>query len=55
MKLNIDGNARRRLIEVGETPLSEAEIAEYGLEEAPADIGPSWEEIQKKRRTSNGR
>ncbi|MBI2236111.1 MAG: hypothetical protein HYU60_04015 [Magnetospirillum sp.] len=25
--------------------LTEAEIKEFGLEEAPADIGPSWEEI----------
>lgn len=45
----------RRLIEAGETPLTDAEIAEYGLEEAPADIGPSWREIQKKRRMSDGR
>lgn len=35
--------------------LTEADIKEYCLEEAPADIGPSWEEIQSAaaRRTSH--
>lgn len=55
MKPNINADVRRRLIEVGETPLTEVEIAEYQFEEAPADIGPSWREIEEKRRTNNGR
>lgn len=55
MKPNINADAWRRLIEAGETPLTEAEIAECGLEEAPDDIGPSWREIEEKRRTNNGR
>lgn len=29
--------------------LSEREIAEFDLEEAPADAGPSWEEIAERR------
>lgn len=29
--------------------LTRAEIEEYGLEEAPADIGLSWEEITARR------
>lgn len=29
--------------------LTEGEIEEYGLEEAPVDIGPSWEEIIAQR------
>ena len=29
--------------------LTEADIEELGLEEAPPDAGPSWEEIQERR------
>lgn len=32
--------------------LPQNQIEEFGLEEAPADIGPSWEEIIA-RRTAN--
>lgn len=40
--------APSRLID-GDFILSEAEIAAMGLEEAPADIGPSWQEIRQAR------
>jgi hypothetical protein len=34
----------------GDIILSKAEIAAMGLEKAPADIGPSWQEIWQTRR-----
>jgi len=40
--------APTRLIE-GDLILSEAEIAFMGLDEAPDDIGPSWQEIKQAR------
>ena len=30
--------------------LTEADIEELGLEEAPPNAGPSWEEFQERRR-----
>jgi hypothetical protein len=33
-----------------EVVLTEAKIKEFGLEEAPADAGPSVEEIERRRR-----
>lgn len=34
--------------------LTEADIRDLGLEESPADLGASWEEIIDQRNRSNG-
>ncbi len=39
----------RRVPADGHT-LTPADIEELGLEEAPPDAGPSWQEIQERRR-----
>jgi hypothetical protein len=38
----------------GDAPLTEADLAELGLEEVPADAGPSWEEISGAQRGGPG-
>lgn len=38
----------------GDIVLSEGDVSDLGLEEAPADSGRSWEEIIDERRRRNG-
>lgn len=38
----------------GDVPLTQADLAELGLEEAPADAEPSWEEIADAQRGGPG-
>ena len=38
----------------GDIVLTDDDIAELGLEEAPADIGPSWQEIMARREKEVG-
>lgn len=50
----MDGQRKPRDRVTDERVLSKAEIEELGLEDVPADAGPSWEEIAERRRTRNG-
>ena len=38
----------------GDIVLAESDIPDLGLEEAPSDAGPSWEEILDRKNRSNG-
>ncbi len=56
MKPITDGRPVPAHILPGDVELTAADIIELGLEEAPEDLGPSWQEIAdaKLRRANHG-